>query len=92
MLELQVLAATHKGESPGAISSVLKTLGSEVKQQITELAAEAVAWYGLPFQPEALNPYADYSPIGPAVVSNPALGTIMESPCTEPLCLRHSEQ
>ena len=66
MLELRVLAATHKGESPGAISSVLKTLGSEVKQQITELAAEAVAWYGLPFQPEALNPYADYAPIGPA--------------------------
>jgi acyl-CoA dehydrogenase len=66
VLELQVLAATHKGESPGAISSVLKTLGSEVKQQITELAAEAVAWYGLPFQPEALNPYADYAPIGPA--------------------------
>ena len=64
VLELQVLAATHKGESPGAISSVLKTLGSEVKQQITELAAEAVAWYGLPFQPEALNPYADYAPIG----------------------------
>ncbi|MDX1268998.1 MAG: acyl-CoA dehydrogenase family protein, partial [Oceanisphaera sp.] len=26
VLELQVLAATHKGESPGAISSVLKTL------------------------------------------------------------------
>ncbi len=66
VLELRVLAATHKGESPGAISSVLKTLGSEVKQQITELAAEAVAWYGLPFQPEALNPYAHEPPIGPA--------------------------
>lgn len=68
MLELRVLAATHKGASPGPISSVLKTLGTEVKQQITELAAEAVAWYGLPFQPEALNPYAaaDFTPIGPA--------------------------
>lgn len=66
MLELRVLAATHKGESPGAISSVLKTLGSEVKQQITELAAEAVAWYGLPFQPEALNPHADVDFVGPA--------------------------
>ncbi len=66
VLELRVLAATHQGESPGAISSVLKTLGSEVKQQITELAAEAVAWYGLPFQPEALNPYGNETPIGPA--------------------------
>ncbi len=65
MLELRVLAATHKGDSPGPISSVLKTLGSEAKQQITELAAEAVAWYGLPLQPEALNPYAGVMPIGP---------------------------
>ena len=66
MLELQVLAATHKGESPGPISSVLKTLGSEAKQQVSELAAEAVAWYGLPFQPAALDPYTQEKPIGPA--------------------------
>lgn len=74
VLELRVLAATHQGESPGAISSVLKTLGSEVKQQITELAAEAVAWYGLPFQPQALNPYASVTPIGPpdAVTAMPS--------------------
>ena len=65
ILELRVLAAIHQGESPGAISSVLKTLGSEVKQQITELAAEAVAWYGLPFQPEALNPYGHSNTVGP---------------------------
>jgi alkylation response protein AidB-like acyl-CoA dehydrogenase len=66
VLELRVLAATHRGESPGAISSVLKTLGTEAKQQITELGAEVIAWYGLPFQPEALNPYAHEIPIGPA--------------------------
>lgn len=74
VLELRVLAATHQGESPGAISSVLKTLGSEVKQAITELAAEAVAWYGLPFQPEALNPYTNQVPIGPAhaVIATPS--------------------
>ena len=65
VLELRVLAATHQGESPGAISSVLKTLGSEVKQQITELTADAVAWYGLPFQPEALNPYGTPDIVGP---------------------------
>jgi alkylation response protein AidB-like acyl-CoA dehydrogenase len=66
VLGLRVLAATQQGESPGAISSVLKTLGSELKQQITELAAEAVAWYGLPFQPEALDPYGHAEFVGPA--------------------------
>ncbi|MCB1685284.1 MAG: acyl-CoA dehydrogenase family protein [Pseudomonadales bacterium] len=66
VLELRVLAATQTGASPGAISSVLKTLGSEVKQQITELAAEAVGYYGLPFQPQALDPFAGQAPIGPA--------------------------
>ena len=65
IIELRVLAATHKGASPGAISSVLKTLGSELKQQITELATEAVAWYGLPFQPEALDPCNHAQIIGP---------------------------
>jgi alkylation response protein AidB-like acyl-CoA dehydrogenase len=65
VVELRVLAATHQGESPGAISSVLKTLGSEVKQVITELAAEAVAWYGLPFQPEALDPCGRVDFVGP---------------------------
>ncbi|MGE0624432.1 MAG: acyl-CoA dehydrogenase family protein [Pseudomonadales bacterium] len=65
MLELRVLSATTRGESPGAISSVLKTLGSEVKQRITELALEAVSWYGLPFQPQALNPYTRAEIVGP---------------------------
>jgi alkylation response protein AidB-like acyl-CoA dehydrogenase len=65
VLELRVLAATREGESPGAISSVLKTLGSEVKQRITELGAEAVAYYGFPYQPEALNPCAEVFSIGP---------------------------
>ena len=65
VLELRVLSATQKGQSPGAISSVLKTLGSEIKQTITELAAEAVGYYGLPFQPQALNPAAAWPAIGP---------------------------
>ncbi|HEY5645383.1 MAG TPA: acyl-CoA dehydrogenase family protein, partial [Pseudomonadales bacterium] len=65
-LELRVLAATERGESPGPISSVLKTLGSEVKQRITELALEAVSWYALPFQPQALDPHGQAEIIGPA--------------------------
>ena len=66
VLELRVLTATHQGDSPGAISSVLKTLGSELKQAITELAAAAVGYYGLPFQPQALNSASGWSPIGPS--------------------------
>ncbi|MFV2091126.1 MAG: acyl-CoA dehydrogenase family protein, partial [Pseudomonadales bacterium] len=66
VMELRVLSSTRQGESPGAISSMLKTLGSQVKQRVTELAAEAVAYYGFPFQPEALNPCAAGPIIGPA--------------------------
>jgi acyl-CoA dehydrogenase len=43
----------------------LKTLGSEIKQQITELTARAVGYYGFPFQPEVLNPFASAPIIGP---------------------------
>ena len=65
LVELRVLAATEAGDSPGALSSMLKTRGSEVKQRITELAAQAVAHYALPFQPQALNPFGADRPVGP---------------------------
>ena len=65
VMELRVLVATNAGENPGALSSMLKTLGSEVKQQITELAARAVGYYGFPFQPEVLNPFTSAPIIGP---------------------------
>jgi alkylation response protein AidB-like acyl-CoA dehydrogenase len=65
VMELRVLVAINLGESPGALSSMLKTLGSEVKQQITELTARAVGYYGFPFQPEALNPFISAPIIGP---------------------------
>jgi alkylation response protein AidB-like acyl-CoA dehydrogenase len=65
VMELRVLAAASMDKSPGALSSMLKTLGSEVKQLITEIAARAVGYYGLPFQPEALNPYGDVVTVGP---------------------------
>ena len=64
-MELRVLSAEGK-KGPGALSSMLKTLGSEVKQTITELAARAVGYYGLPFQPDVLNPFLQAPVIGPA--------------------------
>jgi alkylation response protein AidB-like acyl-CoA dehydrogenase len=64
-MELRVLSAIQLNRSPGALSSMLKILGSQVKQQITELTATAVAYYGLPFQPQALNPYCSAEAVGP---------------------------
>lgn len=63
-MELRVLSATAEGASPGAFSSMLKTRGSEVKQRVTELEEIAAAYYGLPFQPRALDPFASVPIIG----------------------------
>ncbi|MCR9279880.1 MAG: acyl-CoA dehydrogenase family protein [Pseudomonadaceae bacterium] len=69
MMELRVLAANEAGHNPGALSSMLKTRGSEVKQRVSELAADAVAYYGLPLQHTALNPFAPCSIIGSEVAA-----------------------
>ena len=39
------------GEAPGAESSLLKTVGTELSQRLTELAMEAAGVYAAPFQP-----------------------------------------
>ncbi len=56
MLELRVLSDLSVNRSPGALTSMLKTRASEVKQQITELAMQAAAYHALPFQPQLLDP------------------------------------
>ena len=52
--EQRVLASLSAGHSPGAVSSVINTLGAETIQRADELAIEAAGYYGLPHQPEAL--------------------------------------
>ena len=66
--ELKVMSALSSGQNPGAISSMLKIIGSEAAQQVTEMAIEALGSWAQVWQPEALNPAtaADASPIGPA--------------------------
>ncbi len=81
-LELRLLAAQQQGDSPGALSSVLKTIGSEVKQQITELALETVGWYGLPFQPEALNPCGRPDIVGPRAAATAVPSYLCERAAT----------
>jgi alkylation response protein AidB-like acyl-CoA dehydrogenase len=66
MMELRLLSEIPGDQSPGALSSLLKTRGSELKQSLTQLVIEVAGYHGLPCQPEALDPYSDMDGIGPA--------------------------
>jgi alkylation response protein AidB-like acyl-CoA dehydrogenase len=54
--ELRVMSKLGKGEPPGPAASVMKILGTELQQQISELALEAAAHYGRAYQPQAARP------------------------------------
>ncbi|MBB2991627.1 alkylation response protein AidB-like acyl-CoA dehydrogenase [Mycolicibacterium iranicum] len=65
ILEYQVLAVVAQGGNPGAKSSMLKVLGTELSQTITELAMEAAGPRGRVYQPHATcpgGPIADFEP------------------------------
>ncbi len=47
--ELRIFAGLSEGEAPGPESSLLKTRGSELQQEISALAVEAVGAYAIPF-------------------------------------------
>jgi alkylation response protein AidB-like acyl-CoA dehydrogenase len=73
-VELQILANLSQGDAPGAKSSMMKTVGTEISQRLTELALEAAGAYGAPFQPHATcpggpvpgyRPPADQGHVGP---------------------------
>jgi alkylation response protein AidB-like acyl-CoA dehydrogenase len=49
----------------GPSSSILKILGTEVQQTLSELAVEAVAHYAAPFQMAQLLGTANEHPVGP---------------------------
>jgi alkylation response protein AidB-like acyl-CoA dehydrogenase len=56
ILEHQVLAVVASGGNPGAKSSMLKVLSTELSQSITELALEAAGPRGRVYQPHATCP------------------------------------
>lgn len=56
ILEYQVLAVVAAGGNPGAKSSMLKVLSTELSQHITELAMEAAGPRGRAYQPHATCP------------------------------------
>ncbi|MDH6242772.1 acyl-CoA dehydrogenase family protein [Mycobacterium sp. OTB74] len=65
ILEYRVLAALSDGGHPGAASSMLKVLSTELSQTLTELAMEAAGPRGRAYQPHAARPggpVAEFSP------------------------------
>ncbi len=63
---LRVLCDENAGRGPGPEASLLKVRGTEIQQQITELMAEAVGYYGLPYDKTVLTEgWGDQPPVGP---------------------------
>jgi len=54
--ELRTMSALSAGDSPGISASVMKVLGTELSQHLTELALEAAGPYGRSYQPQAGRP------------------------------------
>jgi alkylation response protein AidB-like acyl-CoA dehydrogenase len=54
-VELRVMSKLSRGQPPGAESSMLKMVGTELSQRVTELALEAVGVHALPYQPFAVS-------------------------------------
>jgi alkylation response protein AidB-like acyl-CoA dehydrogenase len=63
--EHRIIADIVQRGRPGPASSIMKVLGSETNQWITELMVEAVQYYGAVYQPEARVPGNNVEPVGP---------------------------
>ena len=73
-VEMRVMSSLSQGQAPGAESSMLKMVGTELSQRLTELALEAAGIYAMPYQPFAVSaggpspnyrPPSNQSPVGP---------------------------
>jgi alkylation response protein AidB-like acyl-CoA dehydrogenase len=63
--ELRILSSISTGKNVGPESSLLKCRGTELQQELTELAVETVANYTVPFNHPAPEKGLNYEPIGP---------------------------
>jgi alkylation response protein AidB-like acyl-CoA dehydrogenase len=64
-VELRVMSKLSHGQAPGAESSMLKMVATELSQRLTELALEATGFHALPYQPYAVSaggPSPNYRP------------------------------
>jgi alkylation response protein AidB-like acyl-CoA dehydrogenase len=71
MNELMFYSSLKTGDAPGNMGSVVKMRGTEVGQKVTELAVEAVSWYGAPFT-ELRNYDSNIVPVGGEYVDDVA--------------------
>ncbi len=62
---LRILSDMAKGEAAGQASSILKVVGTEVQQRLTELAVEAVAYYAGPSHRLDILGQTNEEPVGP---------------------------
>ncbi|MFH5229242.1 acyl-CoA dehydrogenase family protein [Antrihabitans spumae] len=65
IVEFRTLAALASGKNPGPAASMIKILGTELSQKITELALEAAGPRGRVYQPHATapgGPLSEYTP------------------------------
>jgi alkylation response protein AidB-like acyl-CoA dehydrogenase len=83
ILEYRVLATVAEGRNPGAASSMLKILSTELSQAITELAVEAAGPRGRVYQPHATRPG------GPVEDFEPADGYVSGEPWQAVAALRY---
>jgi alkylation response protein AidB-like acyl-CoA dehydrogenase len=63
--ELRCLSDAERLGKPGPASSMLKIKATELSQQISEVAVEASAYYGLPYQPEVIEARGGSAFVGP---------------------------
>ncbi len=70
--ELRILSAISTGGNVGPESSLLKCRGTELQQELTELAVEAVGNYTVPFYNPAPIPGLNREPIGPEYANSTA--------------------
>ena len=67
--ELRILSSLSAGKNVGPESSLLKCRGTELQQELTELALEAVGHYALPFDNQPPEKGRNREPIGPDYAS-----------------------
>ena len=65
LTEWRVMAQLSKGASPGPESSIMKNLGADIGQLLTELMVEAIGLYSCPDQSQLPNPIDSNTSIGP---------------------------
>lgn len=63
--EARLLNALEGGGHPGAESSMLKIIGTEIQQTLETLRVEAVAYYALPFELSLIRGESNAAPPGP---------------------------